>query len=342
MVGGRGYGETQFNRAADARRQPGSAFKPFVLLAAMLQAAQGKGKVTLATPLSGEPISISASEGAWTPANFEGKRYGTITVRSMIENSVNTAAVRLSSQVGLPEVISAAQEAGITSPLAPVPSIALGCFEVTPVELAYAYATLASGGMRYEPFPLDSIIGSKGETIYLGKADAKQAVDPRAAYLVSYALEGTVDRGTGRPARAAGIGFPVCGKTGTTDKNRDSWFVGYTPEVVCAVWVGRDSGGDTGLTGAAGALRIWSRFMKAVYPVAGPRALAVPQGIVTAVIDPSTGYLATSNCPEQFTEAFLEGIVPKEPCPLHPVRPLVESVKKGLQSVGDFFRNLFK
>lgn len=342
MVGGRGYGETQFNRAADARRQPGSAFKPFVLLAAMRQAAGGKGKITLASPVSGEPVSIPTPEGTWTPANFDGKQYGTITVRRMIENSVNTAAVRLATQVGLKDVVSAARDAGIGSTLSPVPSLSLGSFEVTPVELAYAYATLASGGIRHEPSPLDSIIGAKGETVHTGKPDGKQAIDPRAAYLVSYALEGVIDRGTARAARSAGIGFPASGKTGTTDNYRDSWFAGYTPEVVCVVWVGTDSGKDTGLSGAAGALRIWSRFMKAVYPAAGPRAMEVPQGIVTAVIDPVSGYLATSSCPERFAEAFLEGTAPAETCPLHPVHPLVDSVRKGLRGIADFFRNLFK
>jgi penicillin-binding protein 1B len=342
MVGGRGYGETQFNRAADARRQAGSAFKPFVLLAAMQQTVKGNGKVTLATMTSGEPVSVSTPEGTWTPANFEGKRYGTITVRRMIEESVNTAAVRLATQTGLPQVVSAARDAGITSPLSPVPSLSLGSFEVTPVELAYAYATLASGGTRYGPSPLDAIIGAKGEAIYTGRADVRQAVDPRAAYLVSYALQGVFDRGTARAARTAGILFPASGKTGTTDDNRDSWFVGYTPEVVCAVWVGTDSGRDTGLSGAAGALPIWTRFMKALYPAAGPRALAVPQGVVTAVIDPASGYLATSACPESFTEAFIEGTAPQETCPLHPVHPLVDTLQKGLRGIGDFFRNLFK
>jgi penicillin-binding protein 1B len=177
--------------------------------------------------------------------------------------------------------------------------------------------------------PLDAIVGAKGESIYTGKAEVRQAVDPRAAYLVSYALEGVFDRGTARAARAAGILFPVSGKTGTTDDHRDSWFVGYTPEVVCTVWVGTDSGRNTGLSGAAGALPIWTRFMKALYPAAGPRALAVPQGATTA-------------CPEQFTEAFIEGTAPKEACPLHPVHPLVDTFRKGLRGIGDFFRNLFK
>jgi penicillin-binding protein 1B len=342
MAGGRGYGETQFNRAADARRQPGSAFKPFVLLAAMQQAARENGKVTLATAISGEPVSVPTPSGAWMPANFEGKQYGTITVRRMIEESVNTATVRLATEIGLPQIVSVSRDVGITSPLSPVPALALGTFEVTPVELAYAYATLASGGTRYEPYPLDSIIGAKGETVYTAKNRATQAVDPRAAYLVSYALEGVFDRGTARAAREAGIRFPVSGKTGTTDKNRDSWFVGYTPEVVCAVWVGTDSGRDTGLSGAAGALRIWTRFMMALYPAAGPRALAVPQGVVTAVIDPASGYLATSACPEQFTEAFIEGTAPRETCPLHPSHPLVDTFQKGVRGISEFFLNLFR
>jgi penicillin-binding protein 1B len=342
MVGGRGYGETQFNRAADAKRQPGSAFKPFVLLAAMQQTAREKGTVTLSTTISGEPVSVPTPAGEWTPANFEGKQYGAITVRRMIEESVNTATVRLATTVGLPQIVSAARDAGITSPLSPVPAMALGSFEVTPVEMAYAYATLASGGTRYQPFPLDSITGAKGESIYARKADAHQALEPRAVYLVSYALQGVFDRGTARAARAAGIRFPVSGKTGTTDEYRDSWFVGYTPEVVCAVWVGKDSGGDTGLSGAAGALRIWTRFMKALYPASGPRALAVPPGVVTAVVDPASGYLATSACPEQFTEAFIEGTAPKETCPLHPAHPLVDTFQKGLRGIGEFFRNFFK
>jgi penicillin-binding protein 1B len=342
MVGGRGYGETQFNRAVDARRQPGSAFKPFVLLAAMQQAAEGKGSVTLATAVSGEPVSFSTPQGEWTPANFEGKQYGTITVRRMIEESVNTATVRLASQIGLTQVVSAARDAGIESPLSPVPSLALGSFEVTPVELAYAYATLASGGIRYDPFPLDAIVDSKGETIFQGKPEARNAIDPRAAYLVSHALEGVFERGTANTAREAGILFPVSGKTGTTDDYRDSWFAGYTPELVCVVWVGTDSGRDTGLSGAAGALRIWTHFMKALYPAAGPPAFAVPLGVTTAVIDPSSGYLATSACPEQFAESFIDGTEPGDTCPLHPSHPLVETFRKSVEGIGDFFRNLFK
>jgi penicillin-binding protein 1B len=342
MVGGRGYEQTQFNRASDAKRQPGSAFKPFVLLAAMEQAARGKGKTTLSTVVSGEPMSVPTAEGMWTPSNFEGKAYGRITVRKAIEESVNTATVRMAMDAGLTEVVKTARAAGIASPLSPLPSMPLGSFEVTPVELAYAYATIASGGIRFDPYPLYSVTTGDGEILAAGKVRWDRTIDPRAAYLTGYAMEGVLSRGTAKSAGALGVYFPASGKTGTTDTNRDSWFVGYTPDVVCAVWVGYDSGADTGLTGAKGALRIWSRFMRGIYPKSGPLAVVPPEGIETAEIDPDSGYLATTGCPVTIREAYLAGTAPKETCPLHPVHPVVDTFRKGVRGLGEFFRNLFK
>ena len=342
MVGGRGYGETQFNRATDAKRQPGSAFKPFVLLAAMQQAAQGKGKTTLSTIVSGGPLTVPGPKEAWTPSNFEGKLYGDITVRKALEESVNTATVRLAMDVGMSEVVKAARAGGIRSPLSPVPSAALGSFEVTPLELAYAYATIASGGIRYDPFPLFSTTTAGGEILTAAKVRWERAIDPRAAYLTGYAMQGVLDRGTANSAKAMGITFPASGKTGTTDGNRDSWFVGYTPDVVCAVWVGYDSGADTGVTGARGALRIWARFLRALYPESGPVTLRPPEGIEFAEIDPESGFLATSACPQTLREAYLSGTAPKESCPLHPVNPVVDTFRRGVRSLGDYIRSLFK
>jgi len=342
MVGGRGYGETQFNRAAEAKRQPGSAFKPFVLLAALSLAAQGKGDKTLSTILSGEPVSIPTPEGMWTPANFDNKTYGQITIRKMIEDSVNTATVRLANDVGLKEVLTTARAAGITSPLASVPAVALGSFEVTPVELAYAYATIASGGTRFDPFPLFSVTTAGGDILTAKKVHRERTLDPRAAYLTGYALQGVLERGTAKSAKTLGIYFPAAGKTGTTDSNRDSWFVGFTPEVVCAVWVGYDSGADTGLTGASGAFPIWARFLRALYPQAGPPVLTRPEGVEIAVIDAESGYLATTSCPQILPEAYLTGTAPKETCPRHPVNPVVDKLRKGMRGLGDFFHNLFK
>jgi penicillin-binding protein 1B len=342
MVGGRNYAETQFNRAADARRQPGSAFKPFILLAAMEQAVGGKRKTTLASTISGEPISVEGPNGRWTPENFGREEYGVISVRRMIEESVNTAAVRLALDVGLTEVIAAVRAAGIESPVGSVPSLSLGSFEVTPIELAYAYTTIASGGTRFRPFTLRSVTNDAGESLRVENPVREKTVDPRAAYLVTYALEGVLDRGTGTNARLAGIDFPAAGKTGTTDAYRDSWFAGYTPDLVCVVWVGRDSGGTTGLTGSSGALRIWTKFMKSVYPAGGRHTFRAPPGITIAEIDPESGFLTTSACPESFPEAFPDDLVPKETCPLHPSHPIVDSVRKGWRGLRDFFESLFR
>ncbi len=342
MVGGRGYGTTQFNRAANARRQPGSAFKPFVLLAALSQAARGKGETTLSTIVSGAPVSFMTPQGLWTPANFEGKTYGDITVRKAIEGSVNTATARLAKEVGLEEVAATARAAGITSPLSIVPSMAIGSVEVTPLELAYAYATIASLGIRYEPFPLFSVTTADGEILASKRVRWERAIDPRAAFLTGYAMEGVLARGTAKSAGEMGIRFPASGKTGTTDGNRDSWFVGYTPDVVCAVWVGYDSGADTGLTGAQGSLRIWARFLRALYPLSGPVVLSPPDGLEFAEIDPDSGFLATYACPLAIREAYLAGTAPKESCPLHPVIPVVDNFRKGMRGIGDYIRNLFK
>ena len=313
MVGGRSYTQSWFNRAVDAKRQSGSAFKPFVLLAALSESKD----MTLSTLISGEPISLPTPEGMWTPTNFENKKYGQITLRKLIEDSVNTATVRLANEVGFGDVLETARLAGIKSPLAAVPSLALGSFEVSPMELAYAYATIASGGINYERFPLFAVTTAKGEKILEKTVKSQKAFDPRIAYLTGYAMEGVLLRGTAAEAKALHINFPVSGKTGTTNGNRDSWFVCFTPDVVCAVWVGYDSGADTGLTGAQGALRISAQFLRAFYAQEGPAPKTVPPGIETALIDIQSGYLANASCPKTIQEAYLKGTAPKKKCPDH-------------------------
>ncbi|HQI24714.1 MAG TPA: penicillin-binding transpeptidase domain-containing protein, partial [Smithella sp.] len=330
MVGGRSYRETQFNRAVDANRQSGSAFKPFVLLAALsLSLEQGKD-ITLSSTVSGKPLSINTPEGMWRPTNFENKHYDRITIRKMIEDSVNTATTRLAGEIGFREVLKAARRAGITSPLSTVPSMALGSFEVTPRELAYAYTTIASGGIRFDPFALYSVKMANGRTIISKTVRREKAFDPRIIYLAGYAMQGVLERGTAAEAKALGIYFPAAGKTGTTNGNRDSWFVGYTPDIVCAVWVGYDSGADTGLTGARGALHIWSRFIRSFYGRSAPANIVPPAGIETAIIDPQSGYLATTSCPQKFKEAYLKGTAPKKACPDHPVKPVMKRIYRML------------
>ncbi len=313
MVGGRSYAQSWFNHAVDARRQSGSAFKPFVLLAALSPSEDW----TLSTLVSGEPISLQTPEGMWTPTNFENKKYGQITIRKLIEDSVNTATVRLAHEIGFDEVLETARLAGVKTSLKPVPSMALGSFEVTPMELAYAYTTIASGGIHYERFPLFAVTTADGKPILKKTVNSQKVFDPRVTYLAGYAMEGVLERGTAAEARALHINFPVSGKTGTTNGNRDSWFVCFTPDVVCAVWVGYDSGADTGLTGAQGALRISAQFLRAFYSQTGPSPVKIPEGIETAVIDIKSGYLANASCPKTIKEAYLKGTAPEKHCPDH-------------------------
>lgn len=342
MVGGRDYGQTQFNRAVDTRRQSGSAFKPFVLLSALSLPLQGKGYKTLSSIVSGDSVSIPTPEGMWNPVNFENKVYGNITIRKTIEDSVNTAAVRLANDIGFPEVLKTARLAGISSPLLPVPSMILGSFEVTPIELAYAYTTIASGGIRFELFPLSSVTTTGGDIVIERTIRKKRVFAPQVAYLTGYAMQGVLERGTAKAAGKLGIYFPASGKTGTTNNNRDSWFVGYTSDVVCAVWVGYDSGTDTGLSGAGGALHIWVRFMRSLYPHSGPPSIIPPEGVETALIDPETGYLATASCSQILPEAYLSGTAPKEACLLHSGNPVADTIRNKIRSVGEFLRSLFQ
>lgn len=329
MVGGRSYGQTKFNRAVDAKRQPGSAFKPFVLLTAL-----AKRGMTLSTMVSGEPISLSTPEGMWTPSNFEDKTYGKITIRKTIEDSVNTATTRLADEAGFKAVLKTARLAGIVSPLLPVPSLALGSFEVTPLELAYAYTTIASGGTRFERFPLYSVAEANGNNLITREVKREKALDPRVTYLAGYAMEGVLTRGTAKEAKSLNIYFPASGKTGTTNGNKDSWFVGYTRDIVCSVWVGYDSGADTGLTGAAGALHLWAKFMRSLYAQSGPLGIIPPRGIETALIDPRSGYLATNACPQTFREAYIKGTAPRKTCPDHPAKPVAGKSRKKMRDAG--------
>ena len=292
--------------------------------------------------VSGEPISLPMPEGLWTPSNFEDKTYGKITIRKAIEDSVNTATTRLANDVGFEEVLKTARLTGIISPLLPVPSMALGSFEVTPMELAYAYTTIASGGIRFERFPLFSVTAANGDKIITKKVKREQVLDPRVTYLAGYAMEGVLQRGTAKESRSLNINFPASGKTGTTNGNKDSWFVGYTQDMVCAVWVGYDSGADTGLTGADGALHIWTRFMRSIYSQSGPVAVIVPKGIETAIIDPQSGYIAAKLCPQTFTEAYLAGTVPNKTCPDHTVNPVADKIRNKVQEAGKALNKLFR
>ena len=306
LVGGRDYELSAFNRVTHARRQPGSAFKPFVFLAALRRGAAGQPPaVTPASLVEDLPIELETLQEVWAPRNFEDRFEGLITVRQALERSSNAAAVRLAQAAGLDRVVRTARDVGFTSRMTPVPALALGSFEVTPLELAAAYAALANGG---RPVPPASACGRSEDAAASATRAAREvpagsSVSPEEAYLLTYLLRGVVDRGTGAAARALGLGGAVAGKTGTTNDTRDAWFAGYSPRLVAVVWVGFDDGTPLGLSGARAALPIWTDFMRAAAALEDPGEFAVPPTVVFRQV-----------CGSPFPEAFLPLTEPDEPC----------------------------
>jgi penicillin-binding protein 1B len=235
-----------------------------------------------------------------------------------MEHSLNIPTARLAMDTGLSRVVRTARAMGVTSPLQPVPALALGSFEVSPLELATVYATLAAGGVRPSVHGLVGALDGAGKPIAGSPlAEAERALSPQAAYLVTSLLQGVVDRGTGAGVRAQGLRDGIAGKTGTTNGRRDSWFGGYAPNRATLVWVGYDDNSATRLSGARAALPIWTRFSAAVRPAGGYPVFAQPRGIATAVIDPDTGGLATEACSNVMTEVYAEDVLPHEICHLH-------------------------
>ncbi len=313
-VGGRDYQKSQFDRVSSARRQPGSAFKPFIYLTALGQ----KGDWTLASRLEDRSFTIRSGEEDWSPRNYDEKDHGTVSLREALEQSYNIATARLAIDTGLEEIVDLARKAGIESPLEPYPSIALGGFEVTPLELARAYTIFPNNGIRSEPVPFTHLVTRDGTELERKGFKMQRVVPHEAAYLMNSLMRGVLERGTGRSARARGFQGLAAGKTGTTTDTRDSWFVGYTPDLLALAWVGYDEVDATGLTGASGALPIWTDFMRQVAigrdPAGRDPDFLATDEIILLKIDTATGKRWERGCGELFEEAFIRGTEPKEKC----------------------------
>jgi len=328
LVGGRSYGASQFNRAVEAHRQPGSTFKPFVYLAAFeyTYGLPGAGEtppqyplayLTPATRILDEPTTFTYENKTWTPANYEGRYEGMVSLRQALAHSLNAATAKVGARIGMERVVALWKSMGMASKLQPYPSLVLGAFEMTPLEVATAYAVIASGGYQVKPRLFTAIRDAKGKTIEIRIPDPRRVVHAQSAYLVTDMMRAVVDTGTGAPVRARGFTAPAAGKTGTTNDKRDAWFVGFTPDLLAVVWVGFDDNESLGLSGAQAALPIWTRFMKAAtagLPVADFQA---PEGITFATIDPQSGLLARQGCPARDNAPFLEGTEPRATCNLH-------------------------
>ena len=312
LVGGRDFATSPFNRAVQARRQPGSLFKPWVYLTALSDPGSGW---TLATPLSDSALIVRSGGRAWSPRNHDGRIHGVVSLREALERSYNIATSRLALEVGLEPVIETARRAGIRSPMSAVPSLALGAFEVSPIEMAEAYSTLASGGVRPRPVSILEVVAPDGESLEARGLEMERQAPAAPVYLVNRALQGVLSRGTASAARRLGYRGPAAGKTGTTSATRDAWFVGYTPELVALVWVGFDDNRSTGLTGALAALPLWVRFVQALPDARPYRDFVAPEGVVEVRVDSATGKLAEEDeCGPARVEVFLVGTEPEESC----------------------------
>ncbi|BCA54700.1 putative Penicillin-binding protein 1B [Nitrospira sp. KM1] len=317
MVGGRDYRVSQFNRAVQARRQVGSLLKPFVYLAAFEGSREGTiPNLTAATLLADEPVTFESETGTWTPRNYDRQFRGTVTVRAALEQSLNVPAVRVAKAVGPRAIVDLLRRVGLTGALPEDLSIALGSPSATLLEITSAYGAVANGGVWVRPTAVRAAIDRQGQTLWSSTPDRRQAVSPQAAFLATSLMEGVIRRGTAARAKTLGLNGAIAGKTGTTDGYRDSWFVGYSSEFVVGVWVGFDDEQALRLTGAQAALPIWMEVARKVIP-SRSQVFHAPSGVVTKSVDPKTGQLATSQCPEQVAEVFIEGTEPSVYCEIH-------------------------
>ena len=312
-VGGTNYGASTFDRVVYAKRQPGSAFKPFVVLSAL-----ELHKATEATLLDDKPLTVKTPQGSWSPQNYDRKYRGPVTLWDTLVYSLNVPSVRLAMLTGLDSIVDIAHRVGIQSPLRAVPSLALGTSEVTVLELTSAYATLAHGGRYSAPYTIETIFDSDQHVVELHVSQEQVAVSDVSAYLVTQMLQAVFNEGTAKSARALGFTYPAAGKTGTSENYQDAWFMGYTPHLVCGVWVGYDQPHTLGHAAAGIALPIWVSFMQKVVASEPEQKFAEPQGLVWKTIDTDSGELARSGCLHRKKEAFLPGTAPDKFCTLHP------------------------
>jgi penicillin-binding protein 1B len=308
MVGGRDYSATQFNRATQARRQPGSAIKPFVYLS-------GLDQFTPATELSNEQKTYDVDGKSWKPHGKSSDSGKGIRMRDALARSDNLATVDLAMRVGLDRIVDTVKSFQFSTPVKPQPSLALGAYEVIPLELARAYCTFASDGVEPYPLSLKTLVDENGNVLEQRHMTIQSIISPAKAYVMSDMMRSVVTEGTAKSAKNMGITFPVAGKTGTTNEYRDAWFVGYTPDVLVLVWVGFDNGESVSAEGAVAALPIWADLIRAIPQYISGEWFTMPPGVVKEKVCSQSGQLAVERgCPEPVEEVFLEGNVPIEYC----------------------------
>jgi penicillin-binding protein 1B len=315
LVGGRSYGASQLNHAL-ASRQPGSVFKPFVYAAAIETALDGSPKTfTPASLVTDEATTFQFGNESYQPKDFEGNYQGDVTLRTALAESLNVAAVSLAQQIGYGRVATIAREAGLS--VEPTPSVALGSYDATPLDIAAAYTVFANHGVWVKPTTIQRVLAVDGSVLREHQPVTRPAIDPRVAYVTLNMMQEVLRSGTGAAARSKGFALPAAGKTGTS---RDGWFAGFTSDLLCVVWVGFDDNRDLKLEGARSALPIWADFMKQAGQIAPYRSaqdFRAPSGIVSAEVCDETGELAGASCPRVHNEVFISGTEPTTMCTTH-------------------------
>ena len=317
LAGGRDYGASQLDHVT-AERQPGSAFKPFVYAAALNTALGGSDRTfTPATTILDQPTTFQFDGQPYSPGNFKQEFMGTVTLRQALAHSLNAATVKLAQEVGYSSIVSLARMAGLNDNIKPTPAMALGSYVCTPLEIAGAYTVFANGGMYVKPSMLESVSSPDGGVLYRHSPQAIRVLDPRVNYLLVNMLEEVLRSGTGAAARSRGFYAPAAGKTGTS---HDGWFAGFTSRLLCVVWVGFDDYRQLGLEGSKSALPIWTEFMKRALEIHGygnPQEFAMPAGVDAVKLCADSHELATPDCPNTYTEYFVDGTEPTVACTLH-------------------------
>lgn len=337
LVGGRNYGNSQLNHAV-ARRPTGSIFKPFVYSAAFATAVEGtmltdqEKLFSPVTLLSDEQATYDMGNQQYTPRNFHGEYHDRVTARYALQQSLNNATIALASLVGFDRVASLARDSGIRTARG-TPSVAIGAYDATPMEMAGAYTVFANGGLHLDPWLLASVRATNGDVINDFTPTSKQVLDERAAYLTTSLMQNVINAGTGYEVRRRGFTAPAAGKTGTS---HDAWFAGFTSNLLCIVWVGNDDYTDVKIEGAHAAAPIWAEFMKKAVLLpqySDAHDFSTPEGIEMVQVDKATNLLSDAACPDAFTAAFLAGTAPTDTCD-HPA-----DHRSVLQKIFSFGKN---
>jgi len=320
LVGGRNYDVNQFNRALYSKRLIGSLVKPFVYLTAFEPSLSQKN-ITPATLVSDTRFVLQRKFAPdWSPRNYDDNYHGTVTVQEALEQSLNSASVRIGLASGLDAIIKTMHTLGIESEVENTPALLLGSAGIPPIDMADAYSTIARIGSRLPLRTIRYVTNDRGKVISTGDEIKPVQVFPaRDAFILVNTMKGPIDRGTAYVVRRLGFKKVAAGKTGTTNDKRDAWFIGFTPQTLALTWVGFDDNTPTGLAGGEGAAPIWGRYMLAVANGQPSVDFAVPPGVTMMPIDETSGGAATPNCPANLVvnAAFKSGTEPTIPCPIH-------------------------